>query len=105
MNYPNIAELALNLAATHGMLNRTTTNDRIVGLAMEALHADGVATEDVQALEDWLGTLVVDQLEILVDGEEGEMAALVAESPTSPTTGMCVGQLIEDIYQWLEEKA
>lgn len=106
MNYPNIAKVAVDIAAATGILNRTTTTaERIVTLAMEALQADGVATEDVRALEAWLGTLTEKQLETLVDGEESEMAALVAESPTSMGTRMCVGQLVEDVYNWLVEKA
>jgi hypothetical protein len=36
-----------------------------------------------------------------VDGEEEEMAALVADSPMGES-GYCVGQLIQDVYEALE---
>lgn len=105
MKCPGTIDLALSMAATHGMLNRTTSAERITELTLEALGAEGVYTEDVDALEAWLNTLSAKQKDILIDGEEEEMAVLIAESPTSILSGICVGQLIEDIYSTLEEKA
>lgn len=105
MKWLSIIDLALSMAAAHGMLNRTTSAERITELTLEALGAEGVYTEDVDALEAWLNTLSAKQKDILIDGEEEEMSALVAQSPTSVLSGQCVAQLIEDIYSTLEEKA
>lgn len=96
--YPYIEELVLGIAACNGILNRNTPKDRIIELTMQAVCADGVVTEDVVALEKWLGALSIDQRLVLEDGEQEEMATLVADSPTSMVTGMRVGQLIDDIY-------
>jgi len=101
--YKNIEELVLSMASTHGMLHRLTTNEAVLASGMAALEADGVYTVDVEALDKWIGTLTEDQKLTLVDGEEEEMSALVADSPTSELSGICVGQLVEDIYEALEQ--
>lgn len=100
--YPNIAEVTLSVATSNGILNRLTTNEAVLAAAATtALEADGVYTGDVAKLEEWLGTLTKEQRETLADGEEEEMAALVAESPMGES-GCCVGQLIDDVYDVLE---
>lgn len=94
-----IKELIVNIAACNGLINRhepeskiTEQLDKITG-KMPAL--------DVVALEVWLGSLSYRKLNILVDGEEEEMAALVATSPTLES-GKKVGQIIEEIWEEIE---
>jgi hypothetical protein len=100
---PNIKAVALTMASAHGFFDRNTTEEQLLGAAKQALEADGVYFSDVVALEEWLGTLTEEQRLTLVDGEEEEMSALVASSPTSVLSGMCVGQLVEDIYVSMAE--
>lgn len=104
MKYKNLDDFVLTMAACHGIFSRYTSADRILQLAASAYAADGVYTEDVKKLDEWLGTLTEDQKLILADGEEEEMSSLVADSPTSETSCVCVGQLIEDIYQAISER-
>jgi hypothetical protein len=100
--YPNTTNMIFTLANAVGVLNCMNTNGTVLNAGFEALEADGVLTEDVRLLEQWLGTLSQDQVITLVDGEEEEMAALMAESPAS-ATGANVAMLVDDIYEALME--
>lgn len=102
--WPNVEELILSLAACNGILNRNTTSEAVVACGLKAVEADGVCTEDVEALEVWVGTLTEDQKLTLVDGEQQEQADLVARSPTG-VGGDRVGSLVDDIYDALSMEA
>lgn len=51
MKWPGIIDLALSMAATHGILNRNSSKEHIIELVLEVLGAEVVYTEDVGALE------------------------------------------------------
>ena len=99
---PNIVKLALGYAACQSILNRTCPEELIVAATLSALEADDVITADVAALEQWLSTLTSDQKDVLEDGEEEARSELIADSPTSELSGMCVAQLLDDVFDVLE---
>lgn len=101
MNHPNIDEAILSMAACNGLLNRCTSNAAVLAKGVEALHADGVSTEDVSKLEIWIGTLTAGQKETLVDGEVGEQEDLVCTSPLGISGEFYVGRLMNDVWETL----
>jgi hypothetical protein len=98
----NINAMILDMACDNGMLHRGTTQVAVLRNGWRALEADGVLTEDVYALEQWLGTLTAEEKETLVGGEEEEMAALMALSPVNGD-GRNVALLVDDVYDVLCE--
>jgi hypothetical protein len=98
----NINAMILDMACDNGMLHRGTTQVAVLRNGWRALEADGVLTEDVYALEQWLGTLTAEEKETLVGGEEEEMAALMALAPVNGA-GHNVALLVDDIYDALCE--
>ncbi len=98
--HPHIQNVVVTMAQAHGMLNRYEPVQNILETATACFQADGVLTADVEALEAWLKTLTYEQVETLSDGEEEEMSALMADSPTS-SGGMCVAQLLDDVWEAL----
>lgn len=98
----NINAMILDLACDNGMLHRGTTQVVVLRNGWRALEADDVLTEDVRALEQWLGTLTAEEKETLVSGEEEEMVALMALSPVNGE-GRNVAMLVDDVYDVLCE--
>lgn len=93
-----IKEIVLGIATSNGILNRTTTEDAILEVAEKALSKLNSYAQ--MRLEKWLSKLSPYQLETLEDGEESEMAELVADSPS--VNGYCTAQIFEEIYNALE---
>lgn len=100
--YPNIREAVLSMAAANGVMHREGPDaEAVCEVAMQALEADGVVTEDVQCLEAWIGTLNDEQKSILIEGEEDELSVLVATSPLG-VEGLPVAVLFNDIWEAME---
>lgn len=94
-------ELVLAMAASNGILNRTTTADEIVRQAEEAL----LPTKDADILEEWLGTLSEDELDTLADGEFTEVLELRQTAPkrVAMDTLLGVSYLIDEMYDRIVE--
>jgi len=60
---------------------------------------NGVYHEDLQKLEDWLGTLTEEQRGTLATGEHDDVQALVEQSPRGGPDGSSVALLFEALFE------
>lgn len=97
--YPKITEVALNIAAANGAVNRVEGQDHVNKTLDYVLSADGVYEDDIQALEAWLLTLTKEQQDNLEDGEEDEVLTITGESPKSPHNDKPVANLFYDFWE------
>lgn len=98
-DYPRVKAVVLDIAYDNGMVNRVEPKEATLQRLEEALGAEGVYTEDVDALEAWLGTLTKDQLDTLASGEHGDMGELVSQAPKN-WRGESVARLFDDVFDF-----
>jgi len=92
-------EIVLSMAASNGILNRTTTAQKIVKRAEVVLLDKDVTISDVYNLETWLRSLTDEQRETITDGEQSEMDEINAMSPMNSKGTDHVSALIERMYE------
>ena len=93
--FPNIKKVCLDIAGCNGYcIPRLLSEEFFLKRLDEVFGAEGVYTEDLQKLEDWIGTLTEDQLMTLAgEAEDTELAALVALSPDQ------TAKIFEDVFE------
>lgn len=103
--YPHTEAVALDIAVAMGLMNRNTTPERLQDQIQDCVVKVLANVEDdyVQALEKWLGTLTKEQREILADGEEEEMAGVLAYAPVNQA-GENASDLLESIWLMMDER-
>lgn len=95
--YPKLRAFALDVAYSNGMINRLELECKFLEQCEQAITADGVYTVDLEAVEEWLGTLTPEQLETLSDGDADDIDRLMYESPMT-AEGVPVIRVLDDVF-------
>lgn len=102
--YPNITRLVHDMSHYNGgtaarnaqRIDPDTDRERLLD---ECLGADGVYHENLKALDDWLGALPKDHFDTIADGEESEVAALLADAPNMGDPEDTAQDFINSLYE------
>lgn len=98
--FPTVRKAAILIALDNGLINRFCSEENWISKVEEAIFADGVPQQDVQALEDFLKTLSEEDFETICCGEHDEMVAVEANAPMSVVEPeMKVTRLLNDIFE------
>lgn len=102
--YPNITRLTLDMVGYNGGLHVLRAPEigaeaDVKRLLDECLGADGVYHENLVALDAWLGALSEDEFFTVADGEETEVAALLAGAPSMGDLEDTAADFINSIYE------
>ena len=102
--YPNITRLTLDMVGYNGGLHVLRTPDigaeqDVKNKLDECLGAEGVYHDDLAALDAWLGTLTEDEFMTIADGEESEVAAILARAPSIGDPEDTAADFINGIYE------
>jgi hypothetical protein len=76
--YPNIKAAYLTMESCNGGINRNRSQEQACRESDAVIGAEGVDHDTLVAIDKWLATLSEDDLLTFVDGEESEIAAIVA---------------------------
>lgn len=99
--FPNIKKAFIEMSYDNGGINIHRTEEDAYNETEQVLSAEGVVEEDLQTLDDWIGTLTDDQIQMLVAGEESERIEM-EEKLNSPRGGPD-NELLSNIFNDLFE--
>lgn len=91
--YPNIRKAIFEMA----MANNSPEDKVVVANTLEALYVTFQADE-LQKMDKWIDTLDDDNLSTLIDGEEGEMMALLDNSPLDAHCATLLNELLNEAF-------
>lgn len=97
--HPNILWVALEVAYDNGMINRLNSEGEFIAGANHCCVADGVTSDDLQRLEDWLASLTEAQRYTIACGEDTDQKALEALAPRGGEDNVPLTGLFTDIFE------
>lgn len=102
--YPNITKLTLDMVGYNGGLHvfrapEIGAENEVKNLLDECLGAEGVYHVELKALDDWLGTLSEEEFMIVADGDEDEVATILARAPSWGDPEDSVADFLNQIYE------
>jgi hypothetical protein len=97
--YPNIKEVALEIAYCNSMINRFESQEEFLRKASEVLDQDGVTEQELKALEKWLSELSHEEKLTLADGEHDEMVKIEETCPMGGPDNVSLCFLFNDMIE------